>query len=175
MSRYYLGEQPTNYLPFDDLHTIQHFIMPNFATKDWERVGHQNALKNFARLYDDSNKVYDDVMLYIHIPYCLSMCHYCNFNKFVYPIHNPNALDTYVDYLIKELDYYLALPFVQNRRLTAVYFGGGSPSVLPVRAAAKMFDHLTRVIPNWNSIKRTFTGEPRPLKNPELLQLLVDY
>ena len=175
MSSYYLGENATNHLPFDDLHTIQHFIMPNFATLDWERVGHRNALNNLTRLYDDSDPVYDDIMIYIHVPYCLSMCHYCNFNKFVYPFHNEEALDTYVDYLIKELDYYLRLPFVQSRRLTGVYFGGGSPSVLPPRAAAKMFDHLARVIPDWNNIERTFTGEPRTLKNPELLQLLVDY
>jgi oxygen-independent coproporphyrinogen-3 oxidase len=175
MSSYYLGDRPTNYLPFDDLHTIQHFIMPNFATMDWDRVGHQNALKNFSRLHDDRDKVYEDLMIYIHIPYCLSMCHYCNFNKFVYPFHNEDPLNAYVDYLIKELDFYLKLPFVQNRRLSAVYFGGGSPSVLPVKAAAKMFDHLARVIPNWNGIERTFTGEPRTLKNPELLQTLVDY
>jgi len=85
MSSYYLGEHAIIKITFDDLHTIQHFIMPNFATMDWERVGHQNALKNFTRLHDDSGAVYDDVMIYIHIPYCLSMCHYCNFNKFVYP------------------------------------------------------------------------------------------
>jgi oxygen-independent coproporphyrinogen-3 oxidase len=34
---------------------------------------------------------------------------------------------------------------------------------------------LSQVIPNWSSIERTFTGEPRTLKNPDLLQLLVDY
>ena len=29
---YYLGEKATNYIPFDDLQTIQHFIVPNFTT-----------------------------------------------------------------------------------------------------------------------------------------------
>ena len=38
-----------------------------------------------------------------------------------------------------------------------------------------MFAHLAKVIPNWNGIERTFTREPRTLKNPELLKLLVDY
>jgi oxygen-independent coproporphyrinogen III oxidase len=175
MSSYYLGENPSNYIPFDDLHTIQHFIVPNFATMNWERVGHQNALKNFKRLYDDSDSVYDDVMLYIHIPYCLSMCHYCNFNKFQYPFRNEDSLMAYVDYLIKEVDYYLRLPYVQSRKLTAVYFGGGSPSVLPARAAARIFEHLSKVIPTWGDIEKTFTGEPRTLKKPDLLQLLVDY
>ena len=53
MSSYYLRDQPINPIPFDDLQTIQHFIVPNFATMTWEKVGHQNALKNFARLQDD--------------------------------------------------------------------------------------------------------------------------
>ena len=135
----------------------------------------RNALKNFERLQDDTGSVYDDIMLYIHVPYCLSMCHYCNFNKFQYPFHQDDALGTYVDYLIKELDYYLRLPYVQSRRLTSVYFGGGSPSVLGPKYAQRIFDHLSKVIPTWNTIERTFTGEPRTLKNPDLLQLLVDY
>jgi oxygen-independent coproporphyrinogen-3 oxidase len=59
--------------------------------------------------------------------------------------------------------------------MTAVYLGGGSPSVLPPHHAARLFEHLAKVIPNWNNIERTFTGEPRTLKNPELLKLLVDY
>jgi coproporphyrinogen III oxidase-like Fe-S oxidoreductase len=175
VATYYIGDNPTNYVPFDHLQTIQHFIMPNFATMNWEKVGHHNALNNFNRLHDDEDAVYDDIMLYIHIPYCLSLCHYCNFNKFAYPFRNEDSLSTYVEYLIKELDYYLRLPYVQSRRLTAVYFGGGSPSVLPIRAAARIFEHLTTVLPNWKNLEKTFTGEPRTLKNPDLLQLLIEY
>ena len=40
MNSYYLGDDPTNYIPFDDLQTIQHFIVPNFATMTWEKIGH---------------------------------------------------------------------------------------------------------------------------------------
>ena len=118
MSSYYLGERPTNYLPFDDLQTIQHFIVPNFATMTWEKIGHENALKNLQRLQDDRDSVYDDIMLYVHVPYCLSMCHYCNFNKFQYPFREEESLGAYVDYLIKEIDYYLRLPYVQSRSMT---------------------------------------------------------
>ena len=173
--KFYTGEKPSNYLPFDQLHTIQHFIMPNFATMDWHKISHADALTNLARLQNDDGAVYDDVMLYLHIPYCLSLCHYCNFNKFAYPFQNENSLHNYVEYLIKELDYYLRLPHVQSRRFTAVYFGGGSPSVLPVPAARRIFEHLASVVPNWNTLERTFTGEPRTLKNPELLSLLVEF
>jgi coproporphyrinogen III oxidase-like Fe-S oxidoreductase len=175
MSTYYIGDRPTNPIPFDDLQTIQHFIAPNFATMTWEKIGHERALQNFQHLQHDRDAVYDDIMLYIHVPYCLSMCHYCNFNRFQFPFRDEDSLGQYVDYVIKEVDYYLRLPHVQSRRMTAVYFGGGSPSVLPPKHAERLFNHLSRVVPNWSSIERTFTGEPRTLKNPDLLQLLVDY
>ena len=175
MNNYYTGDAPTNYLPFDTLQTIQHFIVPNFATMDWDKISHQDALRNFSRLQDDTGATHDDIMIYIHVPYCLSLCHYCNFNKFAYPFHKEESLSTYVDYLIKELDYYLALPHVQSRRLTAVYLGGGSPSVLPPKDLARLFAHLASVLPNWSQLEKTFTGEPRTLKRPDLLQVLVDH
>ena len=175
MSTYYIGDKASNYLPFDHLQTIQHFIVPNFATMDWDKIGHANSLKNFDRLQDDSNSVHDDIMIYVHVPFCLSLCHYCNFNKFAYPFRNEDSLNVYVDYVIKELDYYLKLPYVQSRRVTAVYFGGGSPSVLPTPAVARLMEHLAGVVPNWDRLEKTFTGEPRTLKRPDLLQVLVDH
>jgi len=57
---YYLGEKATNYIPFDDLQTIQHFIVPNFATMNWDKYGHQTALRNLNRLQDDTDPVYDE-------------------------------------------------------------------------------------------------------------------
>src|SRR5688572_9437729 len=120
MSNFYLGENAKNYIPFDDLQTIQHFIVPNFATMNWHKFGQENALQNFKKLDNDRDPMYDNIMIYIHIPYYLSMCHYCNFNRFAFPFRNENALSSYVDYIIKELDYYLRLPYVQSRRLTAV-------------------------------------------------------
>lgn len=126
MNTYYIGDKPTNYVPFDQLHTIQHFIVPNFATMDWDKIGHENALRNLHRLDDDTDPLHDNIMLYIHVPYCLSLCHYCNFNKFAYPFRNEEALSTYVDYVIKELDSYFRLPYIQSRRLTAVYLGVGA-------------------------------------------------
>ena len=60
---YYLGENATNHIPFDNLQTIQHFIVPNFAMMSWEKYGHQHALNNLTRLYDDKDPVYDDIMI----------------------------------------------------------------------------------------------------------------
>jgi coproporphyrinogen III oxidase-like Fe-S oxidoreductase len=114
-------------------------------------------------------------MFYIHVPYCKSFCHYCNFNRFHYPRQDVERLEKYTDYLIREIDWYLAQPYVRGRRITAVYVGGGSPSTLPTTAVERLCTHLAEVVPNWDSIERSFTGEPRTLRRPDLLQTLKDF
>ncbi|MCP4655468.1 MAG: radical SAM protein [bacterium] len=174
-SDYYLGPNAGGYLPFDNLQTISHYIMPNFATLDWDAVPKREALANYRRLEDDEDAIYDDLMIYIHVPYCRSFCHYCNFNRSHYPRQKVERLERYTDYLIREIDFYLRLPYVRSRNLTAVYIGGGSPSTLPVTAVHRLYDHLEKVIPNYKDLEITFTGEPRTLQNLELLQALKDH
>ena len=69
----------------------------------------------------------------------------------------------------------MAMPYVQGRKFTAIYIGGGSPSTLPPSAVDRLFTHLGKVIPNYEQIEKTFTGEPRTLRRPELLQLIKDH
>jgi putative oxygen-independent coproporphyrinogen III oxidase len=62
--------------------------------------------------------------LYIHLPWCVRKCPYCDFNS--------HAADTipesaYIDALIRDLE--LALPHIWGRRIHAVFFGGGTPSL----------------------------------------------
>lgn len=53
--------------------------------------------------------------IYIHIPFCLNKCNYCDFLSFK---SNGEERKKYVDYLLKELDLY------PNYRYNTVYFGG---------------------------------------------------
>ena len=172
---YYVGETPSRYVPFDKLLAISHYIMPNFGTLEWDRVSADQVRANLRSLEDPGGAMNDSLMMYIHVPYCQSFCHYCNFNKNHYPRQEEERLHEYVDYLIKEIDAYMTLPYVQARRFTAIYIGGGSPSTLPPKAVGRLFDHLSRVCPNYEGIEKTFTGEPRTLRRPELLQLIKDH
>jgi coproporphyrinogen III oxidase-like Fe-S oxidoreductase len=175
MPSYYLGEDATRYVPFQKLLAISHYIMPNFGTLEWDRVTPEQVDANLRSLDDPAGALNDDLMMYIHVPYCQSFCHYCNFNKNHYPRQEQERLEEYVDYLIKEIDGYLATPYVQARRFSGIYIGGGSPSTLPPAAVGRLFEHLARVIPGYQDIEKTFTGEPRTLRRPELLQLIKDH
>jgi oxygen-independent coproporphyrinogen-3 oxidase len=74
--------------------------------------------------------------LYIHIPWCVRKCPYCDFNS-----HNaPNALpqSEYVDALLLDLDQ--DLPLAQGRPLKSIFFGGGTPSLFTPDSIARILD-----------------------------------
>lgn len=175
MQKYYTGDNPSKYLPFKELIAISHYIMPNFGTMSWDRVKRPDVDRALSQFKHTQGAMNDDLMMYIHVPYCQSFCHYCNFNKNHYPRQDEAQLQSYVDYLIKEIDWYMAQPYVQSRNFTALYIGGGSPSTLPPSAVVRLFEHLKKVIPNHDLIEKTFTGEPRTMKRPELLQAIKDF
>jgi oxygen-independent coproporphyrinogen-3 oxidase len=62
--------------------------------------------------------------LYIHLPWCVHKCPYCDFNS-----HATDSIPeaAYVDTLTRDLE--LALPEIWGRRIHAVFFGGGTPSL----------------------------------------------
>ncbi|MBI3007456.1 MAG: radical SAM family heme chaperone HemW [candidate division NC10 bacterium] len=66
--------------------------------------------------------------LYLHIPYCLSRCHYCDFNTYV--LDGPQSRE-YVRALAAEIRHQGAALDGQGRRVETIFFGGGTPSLLP--------------------------------------------
>lgn len=65
--------------------------------------------------------------LYLHIPYCLSRCHYCDFNTYV--LDGPQSRD-YVRALAAEIRHQGGA-LEEPRRVETIFFGGGTPSLLP--------------------------------------------
>jgi len=68
--------------------------------------------------------------LYIHIPWCVRKCPYCDFNSHQRPAELPVA--EYVQALIRDLEF--DLPSVWGRTVQSVFFGGGTPSLFPASA-----------------------------------------
>lgn len=85
---------------------------------------------------------------YVHIPFCRQRCRYCDF-----AIDVPRAsqfegrVERYVDGLVQEIECAGAGAFEQDfeaRPLKTLYFGGGTPSLLPLRHFRRLFDALRR-------------------------------
>ncbi|WP_306581382.1 radical SAM family heme chaperone HemW [Dokdonella sp.] len=78
--------------------------------------------------------------LYIHIPWCVKKCPYCDFNS--YTQHGALPVDDYVAALLTDLDRDLRehAAAVAGRSLHSVFFGGGTPSLFAPTAIARILD-----------------------------------
>lgn len=65
--------------------------------------------------------------LYVHLPWCVRKCPYCDFNS--HEGRGALPFDAYVDALLADLDH--DLPLVWGRTVQTVFFGGGTPSLFP--------------------------------------------
>jgi oxygen-independent coproporphyrinogen III oxidase len=77
--------------------------------------------------------------LYVHIPYCISKCPYCDFNSHVVANIPEKA---YTESLIKELDHYAALDDWHGRTIQSIFFGGGTPSTFHPGSIDKILEQV---------------------------------
>jgi putative oxygen-independent coproporphyrinogen III oxidase len=87
----------------------------------------QSSVPRFALLNPQSLrfKALPPLSLYIHIPWCVRKCPYCDFNS--HEAREPVPERRYIDALIADLE--AALPLIWGRKVYTVFFGGGTPSV----------------------------------------------
>lgn len=87
-------------------------------------------------------KTQHNLAIYIHVPFCGQRCHYCHFDiKVLHPRSSEsNWVTAYVNRLMIELEN-LALIHGQ-RPVHSVYFGGGTPSRLPLRQIGQLLDSV---------------------------------
>src|SRR5258706_14810802 len=82
--------------------------------------------------------------LYIHVPFCFHKCHYCDFYSITR--QTPERMDRFVDRLLAEGAFWVdsALGSSPNIQPRTVFFGGGTPSLLPPEAMRRLVTGLRR-------------------------------
>ena len=94
--------------------------------------------------------------LYVHIPWCVRKCPYCDFNSHAAGPNLPE--EAYVDALLADLDADLAQ--AHGRPLTSIFFGGGTPSLFSAKALGRLLDGVERRIPFAGDIEITLEANP---------------
>ena len=79
--------------------------------------------------------------LYIHIPFCHSLCYYCGCNKIV--TQNKNNADTYLEYLFREIAMH-SQHYAADRLVKQIHIGGGTPNFLSIAQFRELFDVIAR-------------------------------
>jgi putative oxygen-independent coproporphyrinogen III oxidase len=80
--------------------------------------------------------------LYVHMPWCVRKCPYCDFNSHQLSSGQPDT--AYIDALIRDFD--LEAPRVLGRRIESVFFGGGTPSLFAPSEFARLIAALRQRI-----------------------------
>ena len=98
--------------------------------------------------------------IYIHWPFCKKKCPYCDFNS-----HVRDAIDAegWRQALIRELLYWQ--PLTHNHRVTSIFFGGGTPSLMPTEILAALIDTVRK---HWNcasDIEITMEANPTSVES----------
>ena len=87
--------------------------------------------------------------LYVHIPFCSVRCGYCDFNTYTAEDLGPGASrDSYPDTLIRELEFaaeVLEASGAPPRRLSTIFFGGGTPTLLPAADLARILSRTAEL------------------------------
>ena len=98
--------------------------------------------------------------LYIHIPWCVQKCPYCDFNS--HNLKGDIPSKEYVAHLLDDLDADLASVSYQGdiRTVSSIFIGGGTPSLLPVEDMQTLLDGIKRRIPLTPNAEVTMEANP---------------
>ena len=95
--------------------------------------------------------------LYIHLPWCIKKCPYCDFNS-----HATNQEvfpeDTYVDALISDLE--SELPRIWGRPIVSIFIGGGTPSLFSAEAIERLMAALRSRLTFYHNTEVTMEANP---------------
>ncbi|MBX2944018.1 MAG: radical SAM family heme chaperone HemW [Cyclobacteriaceae bacterium] len=100
--------------------------------------------------------------LYIHIPFCKQACYYCDFH-FSTNLHRTEEM---VDALVQELT--LQKDYLDSKKLTSIYFGGGTPSLLKAHHFKKIFSVINTLYQPDAGCEVTLEANPDDLSPAQL-------
>ncbi|MCE7537142.1 radical SAM family heme chaperone HemW [Aliivibrio fischeri] len=98
--------------------------------------------------------------LYIHIPWCIQKCPYCDFNSHALKAEIPEA--QYISALIDDLDTDLARYDMQSepRKLHSIFIGGGTPSLITAPEIKRLLSEVEKRLPFADDIEITMEANP---------------
>jgi len=111
---------------------------------------------------------------YVHVPYCKARCGYCDFNTYTAEEIGTSSQGTFAQTLIKEIEFskeVLENSRIPNRALSTVFFGGGTPTLLPVTDLIAILEKLKETFGFDSGLDITTEANPDSVDEEYLRQL----
>ncbi|WNC68526.1 oxygen-independent coproporphyrinogen III oxidase [Thalassotalea nanhaiensis] len=107
-----------------------------------------------------NNSTTNDLSLYIHIPFCHSLCYYCGCNKIV--TRHRDKADEYLNYLFKEIDSRAEL--FKDHQVKQLHWGGGTPTFLTKSQISRLVNKLKSSFHFTDSAELGIEVDPREIE-----------
>jgi oxygen-independent coproporphyrinogen-3 oxidase len=107
--------------------------------------------------------------VYVHVPFCVHKCHYCDFYSIVDGL---GKADAYVDRLLEECAAAVE-GGLANHPITTIFVGGGTPTLLPPRALERLLGGLSPLLGGRQDREWTVEANPETV-TPEIAGVLAD-
>lgn len=151
------------------MQTTQFFdnaLLNKYSTSGPRYTSYPTALEFSDQFGDDEfiqaieNSQNNDLSLYIHIPFCHSLCYYCGCNKVV--TRHRDKADTYLDYLAQEIA--SRAPLFKNYTVRQLHWGGGTPSFLTHKQITKLVSLLKEKFNFAQQVEMSIEIDPREIE-----------
>jgi oxygen-independent coproporphyrinogen-3 oxidase len=95
--------------------------------------------------------------IYVHIPYCVKKCPYCDFNS--YGVGKLIPEEEYTEALLKEVDFYEE--WIGELPISSVFFGGGTPSLFSSQSVERIIDKIVNIAPSSDRVEVSLEVNPK--------------
>ncbi|MDP6921650.1 MAG: oxygen-independent coproporphyrinogen III oxidase [Lutibacter sp.] len=141
--------------------TVPFWDKGGIAVEDWQHT----LLRSFG---ESNNK--EGISLYIHLPFCESLCTFCACHKRITKRHEVEA--PYIETVLKEWDLYCDL-LGERPRIREIHLGGGTPTFFSSSQLTKLIEGIFKRGEKFETFEFSYEGHPN-LTTPGQLQTLYD-
>ncbi|MEN8816510.1 MAG: oxygen-independent coproporphyrinogen III oxidase [Nonlabens sp.] len=128
--------------------TVPYWDQDSFSVSGWK--------ESLQKSFKESNAT-EGISLYIHLPFCESMCTFCGCNKRITKNHKVEV--PYMESVIKEFQLYLAL-FEEKPRIKQIHLGGGTPTFFSAENLEYLMTQIFSMADKAHDVEFSFEGHP---------------
>lgn len=144
-----------------------HVSVPRYTTYPtipyWDL---ENDVPLHIHQFNTKETTFSSLALYVHIPFCQSLCYYCGCHTEIRDVHSDHAKN-YLSFLFKEIDL-MTRHFETKKRVTQLHIGGGTPNFLTKKELQQLFDTLANAFYIDRHAEITIEIDPRTVTFEQL-------
>lgn len=135
----------------------------------WNKEGitRENWIKTFQHSFAESNQS-EGISLYIHLPFCESLCTFCACHKHITKRHEVE--DDYIDTVLKEWQLYLNV-LLERPIIKEIHLGGGTPTFFSSKNLKRLINGIFKSADKHDNHEFSFEGHPNNTTKEQLQDL----